>query len=150
MTRRVVFTPLAPFCLILSATVVFALDVDQIRSEPNLERRAHLALDHASECLLEARSAYNAGNMEKTGQQLNEMQASVELAQQALDATGKDPRRHARPFKMAETETRDLLRRLDGFENSMGLEDRSLIEKPKAKVQEVHDQWLNDIITGKH
>lgn len=134
---------------LLTTLALPALDVSQIRSEPNLEHRAHLALTHALESFEEAKAAYAAGNVEKAGTQLMEMQTSVEVARAALDETGKDPRRHTRPFKTAETETRDLLRKLDGLESAMSVEDRRLIEGPKAKVQEAHDQWLNDIISGR-
>lgn len=128
---------------------MLAMDLSAIRAEPNLERRAHQALEHAAECFNEAKTAYAAGQVERTGAQLQELQDSVEVAYRALDQTGKDPRRHSHPFKMAETETHDLLRRMEGLENTMDLDDRKLMDGPKAKVREVHDEWLNGIISGR-
>ena len=139
----------ALIALLLASAFVAQADLNQIRTDPNLERRAHAALAHASECFDEAKAAYAAGNAGKTGQQLIEMENSVELARDALNETGKDPRRHVRPFKMAETETRELLRRLGGLETAMDFEDRKLIAEPKEKIQEVHDEWLNEIISGR-
>ena len=78
------------------------------------------------------------------------MQDAVETARDALDATHKNPRKHVGPFKKAETDTRELLRRLDGLENTMDFEDRKIIEGPRIKVQEVHDEWLTAIISGKN
>jgi hypothetical protein len=127
-----------------------AADLKDIQNEPNLERRAHLALDYADSAFSLAKEAYAAGNVAKTSEELLQMQSGVEAAQSALEATGKDARRHAKPFKLAETQTRDLLRRLEGLANSMAFDDRKIIEGPKAKVQEVHDQWLDEIILGKH
>ena len=129
---------------------LLAVDLTAIRSEPNLERRAHLALEHATESFEEAKSAYAAGNVDKAGSELLDMQNAVEIAHVALNETGKNPRRHVHPFKQAETETHALLRRIEGLENSMDVEDRKLIEGPRAKVQEVHDEWLTDIISGRH
>lgn len=127
-----------------------AADLKEIQNEPNLERRAKIALEHAEEAFARAKSDYAEGKREPAGAQLIDMQSAVELARDALDATGKNPRKHAGPFKSAETVTRDLLRKLEGLNNSMDFEDRKLIEGPKAKVQEVHDQWLEEIISGKH
>ena len=135
---------------LVAATTLLSADLSTIRSEPNPERRSRLALDQAAMFFDEAKTAYAAADPEKTGIALHNMQDAVEIARDALESTGKDPRRHTKPFKMAETATHDLIRKLDGLENSMDLEDRKLIEGPKAKVQEVHDEWLNGIISGKH
>ncbi len=134
---------------LLAAASLPAVDLSQIRSEPNLERRAHLALDQAMADFDEAKTAYAAGKTDKAGEELRDLQTAVEIARDALAETGKDPRRHVKPFKLAETETRDLLRRLEGLEHSMDFEDRKIIEGPIAKVQEVHDEWLNGIISGR-
>lgn len=131
------------------ALPLLASDLKQLRSEPNLEHRAQLALQQAAQSFSEAKTDYAAGNRDKTAHDLDDMQTAVEIARSALTDTGKNPRKHTKPFKLAETETRDLLRRLDGLENSMDLDDRKLIESPKAKVQEAHDEWLNEIISGR-
>lgn len=126
-----------------------ATDLKTVRSEPNLEKRAKLAVDYAMEEFGVARTSYDKGDTAATGEALQQIQAAVETARDALNESGKNPRRHARPFKTVETATHDLLRRLDGLENAMDFEDRKLIEAPKAKVQEIHDQWVTEIITGK-
>src|SRR5277367_3063817 len=89
-------------------------DLSEIRSEPNLEKRARLALNNADTAFKDAQASYASGNNERTRQQLGEMQQSVEVAHDALAATGKNPRRRPKYFKIGETETRDLLRRLEG------------------------------------
>jgi hypothetical protein len=136
--------------VLLAALCASAADLKEIQNEPNLERRAKLALDHAEESFSRAKSDYAAGKRDSAGDALRDMQAAVEMAHDALDATGKNPRRHTGPFKSAETVTRDLLRKLDGLYNSMDYDDRKQFEAPKAKVQEIHDQWLEEIISGKH
>lgn len=136
--------------VLLAAASGLAADLKQIQNEPNLERRARLDLEYADEAFVEAKTAYAAGEVAKAQLALQNVQAGVEAAHEALEATGKDARRHTRPFKMAETMTHDLLRKLEGLANSMDFEDRKIIEGPKAKVQEIHDQWLDEIILGKH
>jgi hypothetical protein len=135
---------------LVSAVPLCAADLKDIQSDPNLERRAHLDLDYADDAFRTAKAAYAAGDVAKTSRELQSMLAGVEAAQAALQATGKDARRHTRPFKIAETMTHDLLRKLEGLANSMDYEDRKIIEGPRAKVQEVHDRWLDEIILGKH
>lgn len=135
--------------VLLTMLYAAAADLKEIQNEPNLERRAKLALEHAEEDFSHAKTDYAAGKHDAVAGELRDLQASVEMARDALDATGKNPRKHAGPFKSAETVTRDLLRKLEGLNNSMDYEDRKMIEGPKAKVQEIHDQWLEEIISGK-
>ena len=136
--------------VLLVALFAMAADLKQIGNEPNLERRAKIALDNAEESFTSARRDYADGKRAGAGEELRDMEAAVELARDALDATGKNPRKHAGPFKLGETVTRDLLRKLEGLSHSMDYDDRKLVEGPKAKVQEIHDQWLEEIISGKH
>lgn len=133
---------------VLIASRLFAADFDAIRAEPNLERRSQMALQQADASFALAKKDYAAGEKEKTGRDLNAMQTAVEISRESLRETGKNPRKHTKPFKLAETETRDLLRKLEGLEHAMEFEDRKMIEIPKEKVQEAHDEWLNGIISG--
>ena len=44
---------------------------------------------------------------------------------------------------------RDLLRKLDGFQQQMSFSDRPLLDKVKATVQQVHDDLLQGLMQGK-
>jgi hypothetical protein len=118
-------------------------------AEPNLEKRSQLALENAVEAYKTAREAYRKGEKEAVTARIAEIEESVTLAHTSLTQTGKDPRRSPKWFKKAEIETRDLMKRLDGFEHEMGFEDRPMLEKVKAKVQEVHDDLLVGLMEGK-
>ncbi len=135
--------------LLAAGASLYAADLKTIQGEPNLERRAKLAVDYAADEFGVARMAYDKGDTAVTAEALQQVQAAVEAARDALDESGKNPRRHARPFKTVETATHDLLRRLEGLQNAMDFEDRKMIEGPLAKVQEIHDQWLTEIISGR-
>jgi hypothetical protein len=108
-----------------------------------------LALDHAFDALTQARDAYTKGENAKVEKWAGEIQESVELAQTSLHETGKNPRKRPKWFKRAEGSTRDLLRRLDSFQQSMDFTDRPLLDAVRAKVQQVHDDLLEGVLEGK-
>jgi len=126
-----------------------AAALDQARAEPNLEKRAKLALDNADAALKAAREAYRAGNMAETNARLGELGDSVDLAFMSLSDTGKNPRKSPKYFKHAEMETRELTRKLDDFQHEMSYTDRPSIDKVKARIQQVHDDLLTGLMEGK-
>jgi hypothetical protein len=125
-------------------------DLKQAMAEPNLEKRAKLALENASAAYQTARSAYDSGENEKVSAAATEITESVDLAYTSLMKTGKDPRKSPKWFKQAEIETRNLLRRIETFQQQMSFSDRELLDKTKAKVQQVHDDLLVGLMEGKH
>jgi hypothetical protein len=136
--------------LLLAAAGSLRADLKQAMAEPNLEKRSRLALENASAAYQAARSAYDAGENEKVTAAALEITESVDLAYTSLVKTGKDPRRSPKWFKQAEIETRNLLRRIEGFQQQMSFSDRELLDKAKAKVQQVHDDLLVGLMEGKH
>ena len=135
--------------LALLAAAPLCAELDQVKAEPNLEKRSRLALEHAEKVLKEAREAYNKGETAEVEPLLTEMQNAVLLAESSLEATGKNPRRNPKYFKRAEIDTRNLLKRLDALEQEMSVSDRSPVEKVKVKVQQVHDNLLSGIMEGR-
>jgi hypothetical protein len=120
-----------------------------VQAEPNLERRSKLALENAAAALQSARDAYRNGDNEKVEALAKEVQESVELAYASLQQTNKDPRRSPKYFKYAEIGTRDLLRKIDNFQQEMSFADRPVLDKVKEKVQQVHDNLLLGLMEGK-
>jgi hypothetical protein len=139
---------MAPTVALLFAGVA-AASLDQAKAEPNLEKRSKLALDNAVSSLRTARDAYNTGDMKTVAAGVAEMQESVDVAYQSLMQTGKNPRRSPKWFKRAEIETRNLLRSVEDFQQEMGYNDRPLLDKPKARIQQVHDDLLTGLMEGK-
>jgi hypothetical protein len=125
-------------------------DLRRAMAEVNLEKRSQLAMDNAVTAYKDARAAYDKGDMDAVAVSVKEIEESVDLAWQALTKTGKDPRKSPKWFKKAEIETRDLLRRLDAFEQEMSFSDRPLLDQAKAKVTQVHDDLLVGLMEGKH
>jgi len=126
-----------------------AADLGQARAEPNLEKRARLALDESAAALAAARTDYEHGDTDKVAADATEILDSVNLAFLSLNQTGKDPRKSSRWFKYAEIQTRDLLRKLDALQQNMNFADRPLLDKTKAEVQRVHDKLLQGLMEGK-
>jgi hypothetical protein len=124
-------------------------DLTRALKEPNLEKRSQLALENAAAAYKGARAAYEKGETEQVAALVAEIQESVELANTSLKETGKNPRKSPKWFKRAEIATRDLLKRLDAFENDMGFHDRPVLEKLKARVQQIHDELLVGLMEGK-
>jgi hypothetical protein len=137
--------------LILSLTFSGSLQADLTRAlaEKHLERRSALALENASTAYQRARTAYEKGESEEAASALAEVQESVSLAHTSLKATGKDARKSPKWFKRAEIDTRQLLRKLDGFHDAMSFSDRALIGAVKATVQQVHEELLRELMQGK-
>jgi hypothetical protein len=124
-------------------------DLKSAKAEPDLGKRSKLALDNASAMLKALREAYNAGERQRVTEAADEYVDSVNLASESLKATGKNPRRSPKWFKQAEIATRDLLKKLDTLQHDLNFEDRSVLDRAKARTQEVHDELLLGLMEGK-
>jgi len=133
--------------LLLAGTLRASLE--EAKAEPNLEKRSKLALDNARQALTEARSAYAGGDNAQVEARAGEIGESVELAVTSLHQTGKNARKSPHWFKNAEIATRDLLRRLDSFQQEMNAADRPLLDAVKGEVQQAHDTLLLGVIGSK-
>lgn len=129
-------------------TLVLAFDLGTVRSEPNLEKRSELALTNANTAIDSARDAYTRGDLDNTQTNLDEVLDSVDLAYQSLSETGKDPRKD-KFFKRAELRIRELLRRLEGLNQTMSFTDRGAVEKVRDRVSEIQDNLLKGIMSKK-
>jgi hypothetical protein len=135
--------------LALAFTPAMQADLKKALAEPDLGKRSKLALDNAVSAYQGARDAYQTGDMERTKAGIEEIEQSVDLAYESLNETGKNPRNSPRWFKNAELATRDLVRRIASFEDQMSYNDRPLLDKVKARVQQVHDELLLGLMEGK-
>ncbi len=124
-------------------------DLKPALAESNLGKRSKLALDNAAAALKAAREAYATGDNQKVAAAAAEIQQSVDLAYDSLMKTGKNPRKSPRWFKPAEISTRELSKKLDTFQQEMDFADRPLLDKVKARVQQVHDELLLGLMEGK-
>jgi len=144
ISRRELLGGLA--ALLGPVAALHAGDLDAIRAQPKLVKRAKMALKNADAALTEAREAYFRGEIEKAGKALREVSESAELARESLKQKYKNPRKHSKPFKRAEIATRKLLRRLDTFRDEMGYQDRGQTDEVIERVRKVHEGLLADVM----
>ena len=123
--------------------------LERIGREPNLERRAKLALAHAESCVERAGRAYEEGDPKQGEALLAEIQASVEFAKESLDATGKNPSRKPKHFKRAEIATRELVRLLNDLEIRLGFDEREPVKPVRARIVEINTEILMGIMAKK-
>jgi hypothetical protein len=123
-------------------------DLKRAMAESNLERRSGIALENAAAALKSARAAYEKGDNDQVAKDAAEILESVELAATSLEQSGKNPRRSAW-YKKAEISTRDLSRRIQDFQDQMSYFDRPLLDKVKARIQEVHEELLLGVMEGR-
>jgi hypothetical protein len=123
--------------------------IEQVKSEQNPDHRARAAIDYANVAEKNAEAAYEKGDMKGVALELRNVADSFQVAQDAFDAAHKTPGRNPGPFKYAEMHSRELLIRLNDLEQKMDLSDRANVEEVKAKVQELHDAWLEGIMGKK-
>lgn len=135
--------------LTLAGGAAASTELDAVRAEANLEKRSKLALDNAASALRSAREAYQAGDTATVTVKADEIGESVDLAYNSLTETGKNPRKSPKWFKHAEMETRELTRRLEDFAQQMNYDDRAILDKTRARVEQVHDDLLTGLMEGR-
>ena len=135
--------------LTLAGGAAASTELDAVRAEANLEKRSKLALDNAASALRSAREAYQAGDTATVTVKTDEIGESVDLAYNSLTETGKNPRKSPKWFKHAEMETRELTRRLEDFAQQMNYNDRAILDKTRARVEQVHDELLTGLMEGR-
>ena len=131
---------------LLAAAGSLSADLKKAMAEANLEKRSRLAIESAEAALKAAREAYESGNLPQSQALMDGTLASIELADESLRQTGKNPRKKPKHFKHAEMKTRDLLRNIESLENFMSYTDRPVIKKLKARTRKIHEELLAGIM----
>lgn len=134
--------------LMLCSLPAGAADLASIRSDPNLEKRAGLAMDYAMQRVDAAREAGAAGKTAEATADLEEVGGAAELVRESLKQTGKNASKSPKHFKKAELNARKLLRRLDTLIQDLSVEDREPAEKVRLRVRKVQEALLLDIMGG--
>ena len=138
-------TLLLAFCLVCPMLA----DLKTVQSEPDLEKRSELALDHANSLIDVARTAYKDGKQSGFEAAVKEIVEAVELSSASLKATGKNARKSPKHFKRAELKTRALTKRLGSLAEEVSLEDRGLVAGAKSRVEAINDDLVVQIMTKK-
>lgn len=121
-------------------------DLASIRGNPMPESRYWAALEFAAARIDAARRQYQEGRIEEMQKSLGELQEAVQICDDTLRGTGRNPSKSPKHFKRAELKEREILRRLRTLEDEVGVEERSIVTKVRTKVSELHDELLYDIM----
>ena len=89
------------------------------------------------------------GDLAKGARELDALGEAVELAVESLEGTGRNPRRHPRPFKRAEIQTRTLLLQLREARLEAHLEDLEAFDGAIQRVEKANSQLLLGIMGPK-
>jgi hypothetical protein len=122
---------------------------DQIKADANPERRARSAIDFALSIQHDAEAAYAANDLNAVAEKLKTVQEAMELADSSLQASHKTPGRNPAPYKYAELKSKELLVRMSDLSRKMDAGERSMIDAPIGRIQEIHDAWFEGIMERK-
>jgi hypothetical protein len=132
--------------IFLLAGVVAAGQLDTVKAEPDLNRRAELAVDQADHALDAARKAWQDGDWSATESALAQLRDAAELSNASLEQT-KQPPRNNRHYKTVEMKMRNLLRRVDAFRLEVDYDQRDAVNQVETRLQELHDKILDAVMT---
>ncbi len=138
----------AAVLLLVAAPAGLWADLAKARAQPNLERRARLALENAALQLRLASQADKSGDWAKTKEALAELGESVDLAYLSLKQTGKNPRNSGQ-FKNLEVKIRGLLKNLEEFRRTLDFEQREELAPLVEHLRQVQDEVLLSVMTPK-
>jgi len=124
-----------------------APDLESIKTEANLERRARAALDFAKASVKPVLKAQEQGDPQLGVERLMQIQEAVELAHEALTSTGKHARRNPKHFKRAEIQTRNLIKLLRTLSRALHYDERKVVDSVVDRVSAINDELLLAIMT---
>lgn len=128
---------------------LLSIDLDAVKAEPILEKRAQRALDCAQERLTEARKHYEAGADAAFAKALQQTAEAAEYSLTSLEEIGKHPSRNVRHYKPAEMRVRELLRRITTLRNDASIEQRPAVIECEKRLSAVHETLLDGVMSRK-
>ena len=143
--------------LVLLITLAFSLataaekleGLAAVEAEQKLEKRAQMALAHARRTVGAVTKAYLNGSPDEGERLLGEIEGAIEMAKEALDATGKNPSRNPKHFKNLEIGTRSLVRELGEVEQQLSYNERERLNAVRERIAEINHDLLLGIMTKK-
>jgi hypothetical protein len=145
MTRR---ASAAVLLACLLGTAPARADLARAKAEPNLTRRARLAMENAD---LQMRAALAAGKRAEWSaaeQALSEIRESVDLAYDALKQAVRNPRNSSH-YKTLEVRLRGLIKRLEEFRNTLDFEAREQLAPLVEHLRRVTTRCCQSIMAPK-
>ncbi|HZS50673.1 MAG TPA: hypothetical protein VFA54_07425 [Bryobacterales bacterium] len=124
-------------------------NLQAIAAEPNLVKRARLALQRGDRDTNQAGQACKDGDYDSCNAELNHVREDVELADRSLKETGIDPARSPRHFKEAELHIRKILRSIEAVRAYLRPEDLDHFDTIYQRISEIDDRLVAAILSRK-
>jgi hypothetical protein len=146
-------TRLYPILLVFAAAAATGpsgtITLDSVRADPNPEHRAKAAVDFAVTAERDAEIANGYTDAARFKTDIDNMVAAMELARDSFTAAGRTPGRQPGSFKSVELLSHNMLHRLADLRDKLDEDQRSLLDGPIMKIQEIHDAWFDGIMGKK-
>jgi hypothetical protein len=135
---------------VLMLALVAAPSLDEIKKEPDLEKRCERALEAAESALKSSKALLaEGGSVDELQQRMEIVVGGVELSLQALHDTGKRPYKLERSYKRGELKTREMLKQLDSLVAAIAFDNRPPAEKARDRLLVLHEEYLLGAMSGK-
>ncbi len=141
----------AALALFLCSATAFAAPPTwaEVEAEADLEKQSRLALDYARAQVDVVVKAYMDGRPDDARATLEGIVRAAEVAQSALEETGKHPRKKPKHFKNAEIATRKLVRDLEQTQEKLAFDERPDLDPVIERLEEINRQLLMGIMRPK-
>ncbi len=136
------------FLIALATATALRADLTRAKAEPNLERRARLALDNAEAQVRLASAAGKTNDWPAAQAALKELRESVDLAYASLNQTGKTPR-NSRQYKNIEVKLRGIIKNTEDYRGTLDFEQREALAPLMDHLRRLHDEVLQRIMAPK-
>jgi len=132
--------------ILLLAAGVATAQTDSVKTQPDPNKRAELAVDQADRDLGVAREDWRNGDWNAALSALDEVKQSAELANTSLGETTQPPRNN-RHYKNVEVKFSNLIRKVDAFRLEVDYEQREAVNRIETRLQELHEHILDAVMT---
>ncbi|MGQ9918701.1 MAG: hypothetical protein ACUVS7_14915 [Bryobacteraceae bacterium] len=137
-------------CGLLAAAPPPPCTLEEVRREADPLRRFDRALQLAETRMKEAwKLVREEGSRPRFEAHLEDVVACSHLALDSLRATGRRPGKLTRQYKRGEIRTRSLEKELKELALAVGFDERERVEAARRRIAEIHEQFLNAVMTGR-
>lgn len=124
--------------------------LEDVRREGDPLRRFDQAIRLAEVRMKEAwKLVREEGSRSQFEATVEEVVESSQLALDSLRATGRGPGKLTRQYKRGEIRTRTFEKELRELALAVGFDERERVESARRRIAEIHEQFLNAVMTGR-
>lgn len=124
--------------------------LEDLQRESHPLRRFDQALRLAETRMKEAwKLVREEGSRAQFEAHVEDVVACSQIALDSLRATGRRPGKLTRQYKRGEIRTRSLEKELKELALAVGFAERERVEAARRRIAEIHEQFLNAVMTGR-